>query len=156
MAVYRFKLALFISFLLCVNAFAQKHFDLNHPVALSTTSIRLDSLLKEISRQTGFIFSYNTRKINDGLRFSLSNKRYSVAESLTKIKEKTNLDYALADNHIILKTIRLQASPIKVPGAAITVNKKEKNSNEVNLKTAAVQNSSKIDSSKKEITKPIT
>ncbi len=155
MDVYKFRLTLFVSFLLCANAFAQpkKAFDFNQSITVPGNSVRLDSLLKNISHQTGFIFSYNTRKINHALRFSFSSKSYSLEELLTKIKEKTGLDYSITDHHIILKSIRLQASPLKVPSAALAENKKDKSLHVINSKTAPVQ---QIDSSKKEIVKSIS
>lgn len=156
MAVYRFKLTLFISFVIWANAYSQgrKPLDLNHPINLPGNSVRLDSLLKEISRQSGFIFSYNTRKINHGLRFSFARKSQSLEELLVKIKEKTGLDYSVADNHIILKSVRLQSSPIEVPSAALVAGKKEKSLSITNSNASPVQNSPKVDSSKNKIVNP--
>ncbi|GHM99208.1 hypothetical protein WSM22_06980 [Cytophagales bacterium WSM2-2] len=81
-------------------------------IALSGEPLRLDVLLKTITQQTGFIFSYNTRKVNQSLIFDLSQKKYSLEELLLKVKEKTGLEYSIAENHIILKTPRPIVQPV--------------------------------------------
>jgi hypothetical protein len=161
MGACRFRLPLILSVILCSNAFAQikKPFDLSQQVALTNNSVRLDSLLKNITRQTGFIFSYNTRKVNHGLRFTFSNKNYSVNELLTKIKEKTGLDYSLADNHIILKSTRLMAAPLQVQAVPASLNQIKKTGKTpviINSPTVIASNSSKAIEPKKENEQPIS
>ena len=155
----KFRLSLTISILVCSNAFGQikKPLDLNQSVAIVGNSVRLDSLLKNITRQTGFIFSYNTRKVNHGLKFTFANKNYSVKELLMKIKEKTGLDYSLADNHIILKSARLMASPMQVQAVPATlkqIKKTDKTPTLTNSPPIGVSDSSKTIEPKKQSEQP--
>ncbi|HTH55029.1 MAG TPA: hypothetical protein VL728_03235 [Cyclobacteriaceae bacterium] len=76
--------------------------------------MRLDSLLKKVSKQTGLVFSYNSRKINPSLLLSFTTREKTLKEILSIIKEKTGLDYLLADNHIVLKSVkRVEAIAVK-------------------------------------------
>jgi|GEM_PF-2582730 len=132
-------------------------------VILSKGTVRLDSLLKKVTQQTGFIFSYNTRKLNHNLSLNLTQANYSLDEILLKVKEKTGLDYSIAENHIILKTGKprsLQLAPLRTPSQG---GKEQKKVTEVPLKKSepkvktdsakAIQNTKKLESSTKSFPK---
>jgi hypothetical protein len=87
---------------------------LRQRVVFSTTPIRLDSMLKKVSQQTPLIFSYNPRKVNRHLLFHFPSGSMTVEAILQAIKEKTGLDYAVAENHIILKQSKSPAPPAVV------------------------------------------
>lgn len=89
----------------------QKAFPLRQRIVFSTTTVRLDSMLKKVSQQTSLIFSYNPRKLNRDLLFHFPSGSSTVEEILKAIKEKTGLDYALAENHIILKQPKTPSPP---------------------------------------------
>jgi hypothetical protein len=88
--------------------------NLRQRIVFSTTSIRLDSMLKKVSQQTPMIFSYNPRKVNRHLLFHFPSGSMTVEAILQAIKEKTGLDYAVAENHIILKQAKSPAPPAVV------------------------------------------
>jgi len=79
-------------------------------VILSKGVVRLDSVLKKISRQTGFIFSYNARKVNPNITLTLTQSSYALEEILMRVTEKTGLSYSIVENHIILKPAKSQNS----------------------------------------------
>lgn len=105
------------------NAFCQekKKLDLNQLIEFSNSSIRLDSLLRRITKETGFIFSYNTRNVNQNTILSVAARKYSIESLLTRIREKTGLTYSISDNHIILKFNKSYPSPLKVQSAPTKV-----------------------------------
>ncbi len=146
MDVSKARLFLIASLLSCSNAFCQKKktFDPNQQITLSGP-IRLDSLLKKISQQARFTYSYNARKVNRNLRLSFHAKNYSIEEILMKIKDKTGLDYSVADNHIILKPVSPISSPLVAP--AMPASLKDKKQNE-SLKAFKSQPTIALDSSR--------
>ena len=121
---FRFlSVVIFLFYSLKTFSQEQKVFNLSQRVVFSGTVIRFDSLLKKVSRQTHLIFSYNTRKVNHSLIFNFPLRNYTVGEILKNIKEKTGLDYLLAENHIILKQVKRATPPVNSISAPASTDK---------------------------------
>lgn len=115
MDAFRIRLLPVVIFLCCfaeARSQVSKASALQQRIVLSKTPIRLDSLLKKISQQTSLIFSYNARKVNRHLLLAFPSGSSTVEDLLKAIKEKTGLDYALAENHIILKQPKSSPPPV--------------------------------------------
>lgn len=89
--------------LICPLAHSQEANDLfNRTVTLSTQSVRLDTLLQTITRQTGIRFSYNSRRLNTAYKLSLPEKKLSVADVLHELRKRTGVSYLRVENQLIL------------------------------------------------------
>jgi hypothetical protein len=143
------RLLVILLVLLCSRAFGQHSLavQLDQRIILPASALRLDSLLKTISKQTKFAFSYNTRKLNPALSISCPSKNSSLAGILASIKEKTGLDYLIADNLIILKQTSLIARPAISEG---TIVQKRLISSDTNAVKLFEEGKKKIDPSVKD------
>jgi hypothetical protein len=82
-------------------------------VALSSSELRIDTLLKQLSRQTNIEFSFNSNKISPSRKVSLSSKKQTVEQVMQKLKQSTGVQYKLVGNHVILIDAPRKPSPVK-------------------------------------------
>jgi hypothetical protein len=98
----------------CITStlFAQSPSQLEQKVTLAQRSIRLDSLLQTVTRQTGIKFSYNSRRLNTAYRLRLPATIQTVKQVLEELKKSTGVLYTLIENHVILN---IEKSTIQKP-----------------------------------------
>jgi len=71
-------------------------------ITISTQTVRLDSLLKIFSRQTGMEFSFNPSKISSSKTIVVPKQKQTLSQWLTILQQRTGIQYKLVGNHIIL------------------------------------------------------
>ncbi len=75
---------------------------LERPLSLPGNSIRTSRALGEISRLTGYLFTYDTKIINPNRRFFLSGDKMPVKEILDSVVNDKSVSYSVLGRHIIL------------------------------------------------------
>jgi hypothetical protein len=96
--------------IISLPAFPQENV-LEKPVRLPGTSIRVSRALNEISRLTGYLFTYDTQIINSNRIFTLTENEMPVRVILDSVAGDPAIHYLVQGRHIIL--YRLTAMPDK-------------------------------------------
>lgn len=96
--------------MLSLQAFAQESV-LDRPVRLPGTSIKASRALGEITRITGYLFTYDSQIINSNRTFSLPGEEMPVRVILDSVAGDPAVHYLVQGRHIIL--YRLTAMPEK-------------------------------------------
>lgn len=100
----------------CISGtlFAQSTGLLEKKITFANRSIRFDSLLQTITRQSGIKFSYNSRKMNTSYRLRLQATSSTVKLVLEELRKTTGVQYTLIENHIILN---IEKSTLQKPAS---------------------------------------
>lgn len=69
---------------------------------VSAKNETLESVLKQIEKQSEFLFFYNLEEVNKNERISLNKKNANIQDVLDAISAKTGLKYTIKDRHIVL------------------------------------------------------
>lgn len=69
---------------------------------VSAKNATLESVLKQIEKQSEFLFFYNLEEVNKNERISLDKKDANIQDVLDAISAKTGLKYTIKDRHIVL------------------------------------------------------
>ena len=88
-------------FFLTLQLFPQESI-LERRVKIQGNSIRASRALSEVSRLTGYIFTYDTRIIDDDRVFALPPSDITVRELLDSVTGDPNIKYSVIEKHIIL------------------------------------------------------
>ena len=102
--IYQIKrLAVICILLIAVSAslFPQQNV-LDRKVSVRMNQVKRQQVLRSLTRQTGFIFTYDTELIMPSEIVSVNNSDIPVREVLDQIFQKMNLDYSVIENHIII------------------------------------------------------
>lgn len=83
------------------------------PITITAKSIRIDSLLKSFSRQTGVEFSFSTNKISPSQTLIVSKQQQTLTQWLTTLRQSTGVQHKVVGNHIIL--IESNGQPVTTP-----------------------------------------
>lgn len=86
---------------LSLHSYSQESI-LDRPVRLPGSSIRASRALGEISRLTGFLFTYDTQIINADRSFTLPGQEMPVREILDSVAGDTAIHFLVQGRHIIL------------------------------------------------------
>ncbi|NII27866.1 hypothetical protein HB364_22475 [Pseudoflavitalea sp. X16] len=71
-------------------------------IVITTRSIRIDSLLKVFSRQTGVEFSFNPTRVNPSKTLTVSTQHQTLSQWLTTLRQRVGVQHKVVGNHIIL------------------------------------------------------
>ena len=91
-------------------------------ITVEQGSVRIDSLLKIFSRQTGIEFSFNSRKIPPSTAIKVKSGINSLEAWLQYLQQSIDIQYKVVGSHIILFDNHLPAAEKKAgknPGAAL-------------------------------------
>ncbi|NLE34264.1 MAG: carboxypeptidase-like regulatory domain-containing protein [Bacteroidales bacterium] len=88
-------------FLLTLQSFTQGNV-LDSQLRLPGNSIKASRALSEISRLTGYLFTYDSQIINPGRTFSLNGQEMPVREILDSVTADPAIVYSVLGRHIIL------------------------------------------------------
>lgn len=105
----------------------------NKIIFIRAKEVRIDSLLKLFSKQTGFEFSFNSNTINSSKKLPVPKQNYTLSQWLAIFKQKLGTEYKLVGNHIILTSktnrvnIKRKSNPLKSTVLITTLKKKEIN-----------------------------
>lgn len=69
---------------------------------ISAKNETLESVLKQIEKQSEFLFFYNLEEVNKNGRLSLNKKNANIKDILDIISNQTGLKYTIKDRHIVL------------------------------------------------------
>lgn len=72
------------------------------PITITGRSIRIDSLLKSFSRQTGVEFSFSTNKISPSQTLTVSKQQQTLSQWLITLRKDIGIQHKVVSNHIIL------------------------------------------------------
>ena len=82
-------------------------------LSVSVKEETLENVLKQIEKQSEFLFFYNLEEVNKNEKISITKKNSSIQEILDVITEKTGLKYTIKDRHIVL-TVQNNPTPALV------------------------------------------
>jgi hypothetical protein len=88
-------------FFLTLQLFPQENI-LERRVRMPGNSIRASRALSEVSRLTGYVFTYDTRIINEERVFALPPSDMTVSELLDSVTGDPGIRYSVIEKHIIL------------------------------------------------------
>ena len=80
----------------------------------------LENVLKQIEKQSEFLFFYNLEEINKNEKISISKKNANIQDVLETIATKTGLRYTIKDRHIVLTTEHASMSAISQQSQKVT------------------------------------
>ena len=75
---------------------------LDKKIIVRTESMRIDSLLDLVARQTGIEFSFNSKKINPSKHIPVKKGSQKLADCLSYVRNCTGIYFAAIGEHIIL------------------------------------------------------
>ena len=70
-------------------------------LSVSVKNETLEHVLKQIEKQSEFLFFYNLEEINKNERISIDKRNTNISEILDAIAEKNGMKYAIRDRHIV-------------------------------------------------------
>ncbi|MCB0706615.1 MAG: TonB-dependent receptor [Saprospiraceae bacterium] len=89
------------------------------PITIQEESIKVGKLLKEISRQSGADFSYNSKVVDTKKTVSFFVREASLDETLQQLAQKLNVVYKIVEGQIILNYA--ENSPAEIPEEFFTL-----------------------------------
>ena len=81
-------------------------------ITIQRSNVRVEEVLKEITRQSGIQFSYNPRSIDAKQKISFQVRNASLEEALDKLAAKIPIEYTIIENQIVLNR---RAAPVEPP-----------------------------------------
>lgn len=112
-ATSRFVIILALS-LLSVTLYAQQPaIDLSRKIHLPATELSVDSLLPQLSGQSGIQFSFNSRRISPSRKVRFASRQQTVRQVLQQLDQALGIGYKLVGNHVILVDNPKKALPPK-------------------------------------------
>lgn len=84
-------------------------------VNVSARNATLESVLKQIEKQSDFLFFYNVEEINRNALISIHEENASIRTVLDEIARKTGLRYTIKDRHIVLTSEEAKPSSTSAP-----------------------------------------
>jgi hypothetical protein len=101
-SAYRFLYVLLFSFL-TETSIAQIPKDiLQKKISIPAGEIRTDSLIKQLTRQAGVYFSFNTQKVIPAKKIKVGSNKFSLFQWLQVLENTFGVQHKVIGNHIIL------------------------------------------------------
>ena len=103
----RLKRKMFVMFIVAMVAVTTTTAQLTNKalqktIIISSKEVRIDTLLKIFSRQTGVEFSFNSNKISPSRKLTVPNKNQTLSQWLVTMGKTMGVQHKLVGNHIIL------------------------------------------------------
>lgn len=86
----------------CLSQIAAATYAQTTKLSISANNETLENVLKQIEKQSEFLFFYNLEEVNKNERISIMKNDASIQEVLSAIADKTGLKYTIKDRHIVL------------------------------------------------------
>ncbi len=96
------KLIVVILFALCFQVSGKGY---GQKVSLDLKNVEIQTILKEIRNQTGYLFFYKNEELSNTGRVSILANDLEISDVMKKILDKTPLSFQIIDKTIILKRI---------------------------------------------------
>ena len=74
----------------------------NQKVTMNKGTATLSDIIRQIEKQTDYLFIYNEHEIALDKRIAVSTRETTVAEILNRVLQGTGFSYTMEGNHIIL------------------------------------------------------
>lgn len=91
-----------VMLLICLSPVVASTYAQTATVNISVQNATLENVLKQIEKQSEFLFFYNLEEINKDEKISINKKNANIQEVLDAIATKTGLKYTIKDRHIVL------------------------------------------------------
>lgn len=114
------KIFLFIMFVCAFQMYASTGQAQNAVVKLPSSSVTVETLFKEIEKQTNYLVVYSNRELNVKTAISLSAKQGKVCDLLNELLKGTNLKYEYTNNYIVFSQTHSAAAAPQQQGKHIT------------------------------------
>lgn len=102
----------FVMLLICLSPIVASTYAQTATVNVSAKNATLESVLKQIEKQSEFLFFYNLEEINKNEKISIHKKNANIQEVLDAIAAKTGLRYTIKDRHIVLTLAEAKVAPV--------------------------------------------
>lgn len=86
----------------CLSQMVASTYAQTTKLTVSAKNETLENVLKQIEKQSEFLFFYNLEEINKNEMISISKSNVSIQDLLNAIALKTGLKYTIKDRHIVL------------------------------------------------------
>ena len=90
--------------IVCLSQMVAATYAQTTKLSLSIKNETLEYVLKQIEKQSEFLFFYNLEEINKNEKISITKKNANIQDVLDAIATKTGLKYTIKDRHIVLTT----------------------------------------------------
>ena len=94
----------------CLSSVVASTYAQTATLNVSAKNETLEKVLKQIEKQSEFLFFYNLEEINKNEKISISEKNANIQTVLDAIAAKTGLKYTIKDRHIVLTSETAPAS----------------------------------------------
>jgi len=98
----KMKITTFFLIFFAIGVFATEVHSQTSRVSLDMTNVSVREVLREIEKQTDYLFIFTPNEVNIDEETSLSIKNKTVTDALSVIFEKTEVTYAIVGNNIML------------------------------------------------------
>ncbi|WP_455638272.1 TonB-dependent receptor [Parabacteroides sp.] len=95
----------------CLSQVVASTYSQTTKLTVSVKNETLENVLKQIERQSEFLFFYNLEEINKNAKISINKEDSNIQDILNIISSNTGLRYAIKDRHIVLYKAVASASP---------------------------------------------
>ncbi len=95
----------------CLSSVVASTYAQTTTLNVSAKNETLEKVLKQIEKQSEFLFFYNLEEINKNEKISINEKNANIQTVLNAIAAKTGLKYTIKDRHIVLTSEVVPASP---------------------------------------------
>lgn len=102
---YKFKYLLLLLLAISYNAFAG---DGKTKVTINFQDATLDQIIKEIGNQASLSVVFNVNDLNTNEKYSIKATNEDVSTVVSRLLKKSNIDYQIHDNHLILASKSLE------------------------------------------------
>lgn len=94
----------------CLSSVVASTYAQTATLNVSAKNETLEKVLKQIEKQSEFLFFYNLEEINKNEKISINEKNANIQTVLDAIAAKTGLKYTIKDRHIVLTSEAAPAS----------------------------------------------
>ncbi|WP_431216896.1 carboxypeptidase-like regulatory domain-containing protein [Puia sp. P3] len=105
------KLTAFLILTACLQVAATGH---AQKISISVKEAPLEKVFREIHRQSGYSFWYNTKQLDKATKVTVDLKNATLEEALRKCFQDQPFDYSIVEQTVVIKP-RLTPEPAPVP-----------------------------------------
>ena len=91
-----------LMFVVCLSQVVAATYAQTTRLSVSVEEETLENVLKQIEKQSEFLFFYNLEEVNKNEKISINKKNVDIEDLLKAITNKTGLKYTIKDRHIVL------------------------------------------------------
>ena len=104
----------------CLSSVVASTYAQTATLNVSAKNETLEKVLKQIEKQSEFLFFYNLEEVNKNEKISIRKKNANIQDVLDAIATKTGLRYTIKDRHIVLTTEHVSNAAISQQSQKVT------------------------------------